>query len=270
MTSRLEAMHASDTEPSRDQEIEFRLQEQKLIPLSLKMENKLPSHIDDGNGGSTHPIIHWNLLAERLELAGLPLSDAQVRRISRLGVEYDAAWDHQDAGYGTDTLALEKVLNELELKRAFIERLLGLLTREQREVIVDPALHDTYPYDLYSPLLLLAGKVEPLVESTREETRKSIEKVFIDRHELSEEQARAAAGAFDAWLAQVEPLLAAPLTSRAVHRVYFFTGLEALAAGRAQTSLMKEVLALLPPDAAARRKMLTTTRLYLPRLLEKK
>ena len=69
---------------------------------------------------------------------------------------------------------------------------------------------------------------------------------------------------------EVEPLLAAPLTSRALHRVQFFTGLEALAAGRAQATLMKEVLAVLPPDAAARRRMLTTTRLYLPRLLEKK
>ena len=196
------------------------------------------------------------------------MSSAAASAISRLGVEYDAAWDHQDAGYGTDTLALEKVLNELELKRAFLERLLGLLTREQREVIVDPGLHDTYPYDLYSPLLLLAGKIEPLVEGTREETRKSIEKVFIDHHELSEEQVRAAGPAFDAWLAQVEPLLAAPLTSRALHRMYFFTGVEGLAAGRAQTSLMKEILASLPPDAAARSRILATTKLYLPRLLE--
>lgn len=269
MTSMLKEIGQSDTEPTQDQLIEVRLEEQKLMSLSLKMMNKLPSHISDGNGGITHPIIHWNLLAERLEMAGVPLSEVQVGRMSRLGMEYDAAWERQEAGYSTDTLTFEKVMNEVELKRAFNERLIGLLTRQQREVIVDPALHDTYPYDLHSPLFLLAGKVEPVVRSTKDKVRKSIEEVFTESYGLSEEQTRAAATAFDEWLGQVEPLLTHPLASSAMHRIYFFSGVEALAAGRAQTTLMRQVLALLPADAGAREKMLKANKLYLPRLVEK-
>jgi hypothetical protein len=160
-------------------------------------------------------------------------------------------------------------MNELELKRAFNERLIGLLTRRQREVIVDRDLHDTYPYDVYSPLFLLAGKVEPVVRSTKDGVKKSMEKVFTDHYGLSEAETQAAAAAFNAWLAQVEPLLATPLASSAMHRVYFFTGVEALAAGRAQTTLMSEIMALLPTDAGARGKMLNDSKLYLPRLVEK-
>ena len=81
---------------------------------------------------------------------------------------------------------------------------------------------------------------------------------------------RQAAGPFDAWLAQVEPLLATPLASLATHRVYFLTGAEALVAGRAQASLMQELLALLPAGDAARGKLLGSNKLYVPRLGEKK
>ena len=270
LTSMLEEMSQSDTEPTRDQQIEVRLEEQKLMSLAIKMSNKLPSHDKDGNGGFTHPIIHWNLLAERLEMAGSPLSEDQVERMSRLGIEYDTAWERQEAGYGADTLTFEKIMNELELKRTCNERLIGLLTREQREVIVDPALHDTYPYDLHSPLFLLAGKIEPIARRTKDEVRNSIEEAFGEHYGLSEEEKRAAAPAFDAWFGQVEPLLATPLRSFAMHRVYFMSGVEALAAGRAQTSLMREVLALLPGDEGAREKLLNASRFYLPRLVEKK
>jgi RNA polymerase sigma factor (sigma-70 family) len=270
MSSWLKEANQSDIEPTQDQQIQLRLREQKLMAISLKTMNKLPSHISDGNGGITHPIIHWNLLAERLELAGLPLSETQVERLSRLGVEYDAAWEDQGRSYGADTLVLEKILNELELKRTFNERLLGMLTRQQREVIVDPALHDTYPYDLHSPLFLIAGKIEPVVRSTRDGVRKSIEKTFTESYDLSEDETRATAAAFAAWLVQVEPLLAIPLASRAVHRVYFFRGVEALTAGRAQVALMREILAVLPSGAAARGKLLNSSKLYLPRLAEDK
>ena len=49
------------------------------------------------------------------------------------------------------------MVDELEIKKAYSDKLEDLLTREQREVIADPSVRHVNSLDVYSPVLLAAG-----------------------------------------------------------------------------------------------------------------
>src|SRR5688572_28029238 len=136
--------------------VQIGIENTKLVPIVLELIGKLPTHAG-GNGEFTYPLVHWNILAEALDQAGLPLSDDQLHRMASLGEEYDSAWEALQGSYGADALAVEKILDELGLKKKFRDRLDGILEARQREALGSPGIRHRAKLDLYSPMLILAG-----------------------------------------------------------------------------------------------------------------
>ena len=55
-----------------------------------------------------------------LELVGQPVDEAQRLELGRIGERYDIEWDLTQRRYHEDTPLLEKLVDELELKKALI------------------------------------------------------------------------------------------------------------------------------------------------------
>ena len=229
----------------------------KLVPIALELAGKLPTH-GSLNGGFTHPIVHWNILAEALERAGAPLSEKQLRGMASLGEEYDAAWEALQGNYGADALVLEKVLDELELKKRFRDRLEAILEPRQREVLGSAAFRHRMALDLYSPVLMLAGAPTPDGDS-REQVRAEAIRFFESTWKIELGGASNAAlidGYLDA--ANLQPVPS--------WREDTYTYDEAMAAGRAQAKLMRALIESEGTNDEAKQRIRESGRLAVPRL----
>ena len=185
--------------------------------------------------------------------------------MNRLGEEYDFQWQRLQKGYTGDTLELEKVIDELEIKKTFTDKLEALLTREQREAVIDPAIHHVYIVDIHSPMLLLNGRARTVAKGSREEIRKSVVKLWSDQWGLDAAQVEAHGAVFDAWLAAVDSRLA-PVPARLTE---WFNYDDAMAAGRAQAKVLRELIAAPGLDEAVKGKITGDAILVVPRLIAK-
>jgi hypothetical protein len=244
--------------------IELAKANQKLVPFALKLNGKLPTH-STGNGEFTHPIAHWNLLAERLDVAGVPLSERQIRDMNRLGEEYDRDWAALQEGYGPDALDIEKVLDELEIKKKYGDRIEDRLTAKQKDVIVNPVYRHMYSVDVHSPMLIIVGRAITVKKPTKEEVRSSVYRRFVDGLNLGDAGVAEENPIFDRWLQAVDPILE-PVPS---HTADLFRIQEAVISGRAQVAAMKEILAAFPLDDGTRTKIRSFGGLVVPRLIAK-
>jgi hypothetical protein len=93
-------------------------------------------------------------MAGLVENAGHPFTPEQRADIASLGEDYEAEYARLQKEYGEDTPKLEKVLDEIELKRITMNAVQDLLTPEQREATGPPQLRDRIGFDLLSPLLM--------------------------------------------------------------------------------------------------------------------
>ena len=244
--------------------IELAKANQKLVPFALKLNGKLPTH-STGNGEFTHPIAHWNLLAERLDLAGVPLSERQIRDLNRLGEEYDRDWATLQDGYGPDALDIEKIIDELEIKKKYGDKVEDRLTPRQKDIIVNPAYRHMYAVDVHSPLLIIVGRAITLKKPTKEEIGATAYRRFVDSFGLEDAGVPQESPIFDRWLQAVDPILE-PVPS---HTADLFRIQEATISGRAQVAAMKEVLASFPLDDGTKTKIRSFGGLVVPRLIAK-
>ena len=242
--------------------IDLARENQKLVPFALKLNGKLPTHAS-GNGEFTHPIAHWNLLAERLDLAGIPLSERQIRDLNRLGEDYDRDWTALQDGYGADALDIEKVLDELEIKKKYSDRIEDRLTAKQKDVIVNPVYRHMYAVDVHSPMLIIVGRAITVKKPTKDEVGASAYRKFVEGFGLEDAGVAKESPIFDRWLHAVDPILE-PVSAQAAD---LFRYTEAIIAGRAQVAAMKEVLASFPLDDGTRSKIRSYGGLVVPRLI---
>jgi anti-sigma factor RsiW len=235
---------------------------QKLFPFSLKLAGKLPTHAPL-NGEFTHPIAHWNLIAEHLRFAGVPLSKGQLRRIARLGGQYENEWERLEASYSDDTLKLEKLIDELDLKKRYLDRVEALLSGEQRRVVASEKVHHVHLLDLHSPMVIVSVLARPIAGESREKLREQAIEQWasawgIDAGKLAERP-----DLIEEWFSRLESRLA-PVSMVEAAR---FRIDDALAAGRAQVELMGRILRASLADEASASKMRTETLFLVPRLL---
>ena len=242
--------------------IELAKANQKLVPFALKLNGKLPTHAS-GNGEFTHPIANWNLLAERLDLAGVPLSERQIRDLNRLGEDYDRDWAALQDGYGADALDIEKVLDELEIKKKYSDRVEDRLTAKQKDVIVNPVYRHMYAVDVHSPMLVIVGRAITVKKPTKDEVGDSAYRKFVEGFGLEDAGVTKESPIFDRWLQAVDPILE-PVPAQTAD---LFRYPEAIIAGRAQVAAMKEVLASFPLDDGTRTKIRSYEGLVVPRLI---
>ena len=109
------------------------------------------------NGAFTHPSILANLVYSTLREAGLPLSPGQEARLAEIADDAVRDDARRLAGYGPETLELQKVWDETQLKDRFYDGVDRLVTDEQREVLHPVALRGRLSFDLFSSGLVWMG-----------------------------------------------------------------------------------------------------------------
>lgn len=228
----------------------------KLVGLAMAVNGQFATHTP-GNGEYTHPLVLGNLMSKHLELASLPLDDRQVDEIARIGGEFDERYVAMQASYGEQTFKLEKILDELELKRVYVERIVAIFGPEQRAALIDPAVKDLYAVDLYSPLLMLMQRVSPIGKPSVEELKKSVAKAWTRDWELGDKSVDAIAEAFVRECAPV----AVPPAAVGAFRID-----DAIRAGRATIKAMKEALRTLALDEDTAKEIRTAGGFVVPRL----
>jgi hypothetical protein len=238
------------------------IENSKLLPFAMKLVGKLPTHAS-ANGAFTHPIAHWNLLSERLRAAGVPLSQRQLRSIARLGDQYDVEWERLQASYSDDTLALEKVLDELDIKKRYLDKLEDLLTGEQRRAVASEKVHHVNQLDIHSPVIIVAMMARPIAGESREKLRDQAIGQWAAAWGIEPGKLAGHAEIIEGWLSGLEPRLT-PVSRIDAAR---FRIDDALAAGRAQVELMRRVLRTDLADATAASKIHSETIFVVPRLL---
>lgn len=219
---------ASGKEPEPGAMIRVQNENAKLAAYAISLIGKLPSHVQ-GNGAYTHPVSLSNLVSAYLDLEEVPFDDAQRERIAALGEEYEADWKRVNGEYGDETYAMQKLLDELELKRDFTKRMNSLLDAEQHARIDKPDVRDRVYVDTLSPALNLTMATAPVAVKSKEELRGALAKAVAQQYGLDEASV-ARSRALDGWIEEVDPLLA-PVPESVVQ---IYTLDEALAAGRAQ------------------------------------
>ncbi|MEZ0230261.1 MAG: hypothetical protein ACAI25_16685, partial [Planctomycetota bacterium] len=229
----------------------------KLVGLAMAVHGQFPTHAT-GNGEYTHPLVLGNLMAKHLELAGLGLDDRQVDEIVRIGGEYDGRYDQLQAAYNAETLKLEKILDELELKKVYVDKIAALLRPDQRAELFDPDGKDVYAIDLYSPLLMLMQRVHPIGKTSVDELKKAIAKAWVRDWELGDKNVDALAEAF------VRALDPKPIPANLVAS---FRIDDAILAGRASIKAMKEALRTLALDEETAKEIRDSGGFALPRLI---
>jgi hypothetical protein len=229
MILQLRALLAKGEQPSRELQIDIARENQRLVQVALAINGKLPTHAQSGNGEYTHPLVTANLIRETAAVGGQPLDDAQTDALARIGADYERDWAQLQATYGSGTLELQKVLDELALKQQANERMRQVLNAAQVAALGDGDVQDVVMTDLLSPGLLLAGIAGPVTAPSRDALKAELVTTCKQLYGITDDEARAAGAAFDAWLAELGPLdpLPAPVASA-------FTVPQALVAGRAQ------------------------------------
>ncbi|HZU95396.1 MAG TPA: FecR domain-containing protein [Planctomycetota bacterium] len=231
----------------------------KLIKVALAAAQAFPTH-GGANGAYTHPLVLANLMSNQLDLAGLSLDDGQAQAIVQLGNDYDSAYEAAQNGYTDQTLALQKLLDELALKKTFMQSVDGVLNAQQQAAIFDPATKDVYMVDLYSPALMLAQFVQPVGKTTQAALVKSVAKTWTDAWDLGTTDPTSEAQSFVTGLS-LQTVPAATVSQ--------FKLDDALAAGRGTLKAMKDLSATLPPDGEAATAIKEATGFVVPRLITK-
>ncbi len=230
-------------------------QKLKLMALAGKVFGQVPTNAT-GNGELTHPLILSNLMAGLVENAGQPFTPEQRADIASLGEDYEAEYARLQKEYGEDTPKLERVLDELELKRTTMNAVEDILTPEQRDATGPAQLRDRIGFDLLSPLLMAEMSAQHRSVESAEAMRAALPKMATEMYGLDAAQAVAAAPLFDAWLREVEPVLGPPSPDQTGFGVGL-TGSTALTTGRAQLKLIQGLLQLPGLSDASRTALLT-------------
>jgi hypothetical protein len=248
-------------QPDSDTGAKLQAHNKKLIKLAVALHGKVPSHTGNFNGEYTHPVSIVNLLASQLAAAGKPLTDAQKQRLAELGDEYDKRWAAQNAAYGPETLLLQKILDEAELKQWFTDQMWQVTTAEQKAVAVNPLVEGYLSFDLYSPALMFQGVARPLQAVAREDLKGHLKTWLASNFGVTRESLDGAEFAFDDWLASLN------LEPRSATEASFIHFRELVAAGRAHLALLQTLLTTALNDPEVAKKVRQEGAFVLPQVL---
>jgi hypothetical protein len=214
------------------------------------------------NGELTHPISLANLLAGVLAAEGVPLTEAQVAEVERLGLAFDEEFVRLRGGWTEDKPRVRRMLEEYRAKGAFTESLWNALTPEQRVHWVDPALRGLAGLDLFDPTLMILHTTAVVTGADAAEIRPKLLALLRPKVGLAPD---APSPRLEA---HVETFLAHAMRgARPVPKVrakhYSFA--EGLVAGEASVALVEALLRDLDLPEAARRSLADDYAWYLPR-----
>jgi hypothetical protein len=202
------------------------------------------------NGAFTHPSILANLVWSTLRAAGKPLDAAQEQRLGELAdaaVEEDA---RRLAGYGEDTLALQRVWDETALKDRFYAGVDRLVTDAQREILHPAAVRGRLGFDLCSSGLVWATVCVPLPFTDVAGLKAAAVQRIVQQAQVPAEQRPVVVDAVADWASSFPPgWLDAPSSPLDLGG-HMQVARVRVAAGK-QLALERALLARLPADAPA-------------------
>ncbi len=198
---------------------------------------QIPTHVP-GNGEYTHPIALANILSGLLDRAGIPLTADQKAEIAGFGAEFEGEYGRLQESYGAETTRLEKVVDELALKQTAKKQIEDLLTAEQKGQVIDPKIHDRIGIDCLSPVLMATLLAQRKFYGSKEEAKSKYAEQVSKKLGLDAAANPAVGEALEAWYKEVEPLLDPQPKGSLLQLGH------AVAAGKAQVSFLKKLLAL--------------------------
>jgi hypothetical protein len=237
---------------------DYKRARQDLSLLGYAMRGQLPTFIEGGE--STHPLVTANLVFETLEDQDMPLDDDQVSQIALLGDDYERARQRLVAGYNETTLALARIIDELELRRTFSEALDSVLTDEQLEALGPVEVRYMAHLDFQSVAVALGEVSGVLPYGAPEDLRSRLESVTQSLG-IGDEHLPTIAFVIDDWAAT--PGLAVPV---AENELKFYQLDVAIAAGRAQQRAMESMVRVLASEAEIVAALRGHQRFVVPRL----
>jgi RNA polymerase sigma-70 factor (ECF subfamily) len=236
-------------------------QNRRLHGLAGGIMGEIPTH-RMGNGEFTHPLIVANITAAMLQNAELPLTDRQLEDIVAIGNDYEAEYARIQETYTEETPELEKLIDELELKRAAVDLIYEGLTPEQRAIVSRPDIRHRAGVDMLSPALMTILLPQPQNMGSREEVRTKMPKTFAEKYGLEAEQVAAVSNLFEEWYRAVEPILDPVSPGVPLHIDQLITS------GRAQLDLTKALFELPYLGEEARTAILGESTWLVPQVIE--
>ena len=232
-----------------------------LARLGSGVEGRIPTH-SPMNGGFSHPVVLTNLMGAVLERAARPFSTAQKVSLVRIGVEYDLDYDRLQSTYTAETPRLQKLVDELALKRDCMTRVENVMTREQRQRVIVEEIRGRLAVDVLSPLTMVPLFVKPRNLSAKENARDFLPGSLAEDYEINPSQRESLTNAFDSWYEEVKPLLEEETPEKTLLHID-----EVITAGRAYANLLKAVLGLKGLDAKTRQEILSEISWKVPRVV---
>ncbi|MEZ5991528.1 MAG: sigma-70 family RNA polymerase sigma factor [Planctomycetota bacterium] len=215
------------------------------------------------NGELTHPISHSNLIAGELKLADMPLSEAQVSEIEKLGLQWESDFAAAQKKYDANTPRVQKMLDEYELKGAFVDAFWAVLTTEQRDHFVDPKwLHVAF-VDLYCTTLMIIHTSPIITGADVVEIRTKLEQMLVKQYNIAEDQQPALGPILDTWQSDVGTILSPVKKSD----VRFYTYDQGDIAARATARMVKSIRDFVTLTEEDRAKLLDDYSIYVPRVV---
>ena len=261
VVSLVEALEKGETPDAKLQD-EIRKENNKLVQYAAQIMGKIPTN-SPINGEFSHPITVANLMGAMLERAEVPFSEAQKAEIAHFGNAYETQFDELQSNYTKETPRLEKLIDELSLKRDAYNQMQDLMSDEQRDVVVEPTIQHRMRLDTLSPLTMAVMLAQPRGVGSIEEIRNEFPKFVSDKYGIDTEQTGSLDTIVDSWIEEMEPVLTP------VPKVDGFMHIDqTITAGRAQVNVMRQLLALDTIDDKARQAILSDMTWLVPQIVE--
>ncbi|MGE0192981.1 MAG: RNA polymerase sigma factor [Planctomycetota bacterium] len=244
-------------------------QAMELGKRNLRLVNAAMKLVEAGlsgtgvNGAFTHPSVTANLIHGTLEAAGVPLDERQIERLKAVADDYVNREAARVAGYGPDTLAFVKLVDESKLKQAFQDAVDAFLTPEQLKVLHPNGPKARLGLDLFSPGIIWQGQVSPITYlrgPSGEETALNVVRMHL---KLEPEEAERLRPAVARWLAAVPRSIEA-LPAGPEDKLGLVTWDRLEACWGPMKGLYEDLIGTLPPDHAAIATLRASTHCLVP------
>jgi len=233
------------------------LSDPRLRSRMIGLRGKVPTVQADGRGELTHPVVAARLAAAAIARGGLRLSSSQWENVERLVRTYEKSYEDLSAGFKEETLRIEKILGEMELKEGFLVSFLEVLSDAQRSCLLGTeAAPGEYPPYL-SPLLMADIERMPIPRGSLETLRQRLAEDIADDFKLEPDFGEGLAATF---LAEIAPLLDPRQSLSRTER--------ARIAGWTQIRVFKQILARSDLDRSLRERLITMPRWAVPEVVE--
>ena len=226
----------------------------KLRTLAFKLRGTALTHVSDGRGEITDPAVVAGILAESLERQGIPLSESQRESIADLVSSYAGEWERLAASYTDGTPYIEKVVDEVDLKRDILDSVVDALDENQRRIVKQLAADGYALPKLLSPLALTDARPVDLPVDGANEYLLHRAKRLTDKFGISLDAAE-----------RISALMLERYTEIADMSREFSELDRAILAGRAQVELYRALIETEMLDAAAQTKLLSSRGWVIPR-----